>query len=171
MRIGLWLALGLLVAPTAALAAKVGKPAPAFTLTTYDGETVSLESLRGRVVLLNFWATWCGPCNREMPQIDTYLRRHRNAPLSVYAVTVDNEVPYDRLRFLAETLAFPLIKKMKGGGYGVLDGVPTNYVIDKAGVVRYAKSAAFDLDDLESVVSPLLAEPAPAAPTAVAARE
>ena len=154
------LILAILLAPTTALAAKVGKPAPPFEVTTYDGQKVSLESLRGKVVILNYWATWCAPCRVEMPQIDTYIRRHRTAPLAVYAVTIDNTVPYTRLKFLADTLAFPLVQKLKGNGYGTIKGaVPSNYVIDKAGVVRYARAGAFSLKDLEQTVTPLLSEP------------
>lgn len=143
-----------------AMAAKVGKPAPDFTLTDYEGQEVTLESLRGKVVLLNYWATWCGPCRLELPEMDKYVRRHRSAPLAIYAITIDNAVPYARLKFLADTLAFPLIQKIKGGRYGTIGGaVPTNYVIDKVGVVRYADAGAFNAQSLEATVTPLLAEP------------
>lgn len=156
------LALAILAAASPALAATVGKPAPDFTVTTYEGAQVSLESLRGKVVVLNYWATWCAPCRLELPEMDRYVRRHRGAPLAIYAVTIDNTVPYSRLRFLADTLSFPLIEKMRGGRYGAIKGaVPTNYVIDRAGVVRYAQAGAFNAQTLEAVVTPLLSEAAP----------
>lgn len=162
------LALGL--APSAALAAKVGKPAPRFVIVAYDDKQVASESLRGKVVVLNYWATWCAPCRNEIPEIDRYVRRHPGAPLAVYGVTLDKNVPYSRLRFLADTLKFPLVEGLKGGGYGPIKGaVPTNYVIDKAGIVRYAKSGAFDAEDLETLISPLLREPDPPAPVTTAA--
>ena len=123
-------------------------------------------------MILNYWDTWCGPCRVEMPQMDTYVRRHRTAPLAIYAVTIDNNVPYSRLKFLGDSLTFPLIQKLKGGGYGPLDGVPTNYVIDKAGVVRYVKARAFKLQDLGPLVTPMRAGAPPDDDgTGVAARE
>lgn len=156
------LVLAILLIPIAASAATVGKPAPSFVITTYDGEKISLESLRGKVVIVNYWATWCAPCRLELPQMDVYVRRHRTAPLAVYAITIDNTVPYSRLKFLGDTLAFPLTQKLKGGGYGAIRGaVPTNYVIDRAGIVRHAKAGAFTLADLERLVTPLLVEQPP----------
>lgn len=156
---GLAVALAIVSSATPAFAAKVGQPAPDFTLTTYEGQQVTLESLRGKVVVLNYWATWCAPCRLELPELDKYMRRHRTSPVAVYAVTIDNTVPYSRLKFLGDTLVFPLIQKVKGGSYGTIGGaVPTNYVIDKAGVVRYAKAGAFDARSLEAIVTPLLAE-------------
>lgn len=159
----LLLLVALTLAPGSALAAKVGKPAPDFVLVGYDGQTVRSSTLRGKVVVLNYWATWCAPCRREIPDIDAYVRRKRGAPLSVYAVTLDDAVPYSRLRFLGDTLKFPLMEKLKGRGYGTIGGaVPTSYVIDKAGVVRYAKAGALTPAMLEALVTPLLAEPDPA---------
>jgi cytochrome c biogenesis protein CcmG, thiol:disulfide interchange protein DsbE len=149
------------------LAAKEGRPAPKFVIVTYEGEQVPFESLRGKVVILNYWATWCAPCRNEIPEIDRFVRRHRGAPLAVYAITLDSNVPYSRLRFLGDTLKFPLVEKLKGGGYGTIKGaVPTNYVIDKAGVVRYAKAGAFTAASIEALVGPLLTEPEPTAAAA-----
>jgi cytochrome c biogenesis protein CcmG/thiol:disulfide interchange protein DsbE len=163
------LALALLLAAAPAHAAKVGKLAPKFVIVTYEGEQVPFESLRGKVVILNYWATWCAPCRNEIPEIDRFVRRHPGAPLAVYAVTLDNNVPYHRLRFLADTLKFPLVEKLKGSGYGTIKGaVPTNYVIDTAGVVRYAKAGAFTAAGLEALVAPMLAEPVPQVAAAAA---
>ena len=159
-----------LLAPSAALAGLVGKPAPKFTLVDYEGHEVTQADLKGKVVILNYWATWCAPCRNEMPAMDTYLRRHKDAPLAIYAITVDNNVPYYRLKFLDDSLAFSLMQRLKGRGYGVLDGVPTSYVIDKAGIVRHAKAGAFDMQRLEALVTPLLNEPNPAQAQAVASR-
>ncbi len=159
-----WLVVAALcLAPGAALAAKVGKPAPNFEIRTFDGYAIPLESLRGKVVILNYWATWCAPCRIELPQMDTYVRRHRTAPLVIYAVTIDNTTPWSRLKPLADTLVFPLVERLKGRGYGTIRGaVPTNYVIDRFGVVRYAESGAFTLESLEEIVTPMLTETSPA---------
>ena len=158
------------LAATPALAAKVGQAAPDFTVTTFDGRKVALEELRGKVVVLNFWATWCGPCRVELPELDAYVRRHRSDDLVIFAVTTEGSVPAYKLRPLAAAVSFPMATRIKGRGYGLVKGaVPTNYVIDKSGVVRLATAGAFDAQSLESIVTPLLKEPAPPATTVAAA--
>ena len=158
-------AAALLLAASPALAAKVGETARPFTVTTFDKQKIESGSLRGKVIVLNYWATWCAPCRRELPEMDAYVRRHRGAALQVFAVATEDSVPKAKLMPLANVLSFPLIARLKGHGFGILQGVPTNYVIDKAGVVRYAQAGAFDAATLEAVITPLLSEAAPAATT------
>jgi thiol-disulfide isomerase/thioredoxin len=151
--------------------AKVGQPAPDFTVKTFDGRKIALSELRGKVVILNFWATWCGPCRVELPELDAYVRRHRGADLVIFAVATENSVPESKLRPLANVVSFPMVTRIKGGGYGLVkQAVPTNYVIDKAGVVRLAKAGAFDAQSLEATITPLLAEAAPAVVAEAASR-
>jgi cytochrome c biogenesis protein CcmG/thiol:disulfide interchange protein DsbE len=146
--------------------AKIGRPAPPFTITTFDKQKVSLPDLAGKVVVLNFWATWCAPCRVELPMLDGYLRRHPSDDLKLFAVTTEGSVPNAKLQPLASVLSFPLATSISGRAYGPLDGVPTNYVIDRGGIVRYAKSGAFTEDGFDEVVRPLLAAPAPGKVTA-----
>jgi thiol-disulfide isomerase/thioredoxin len=140
---------------------KIGSPAPPFTVTTFDKQKVSLTDLAGKVVVLNFWATWCAPCRVELPMLDAYLRRHPGTDLRLFAVTTEGSVPNSKLKPLASMLSFPLATSISGRAYGPLDGVPTNYVIDRGGIVRYAKSGAFTENTFDDVVAPLLAAPAP----------
>lgn len=148
--------------PTPASAApKVGLPAPAFTLTTFDHKDVTSKTLAGKVILLNFWATWCGPCKIEMPLIHKYVLSHPD--LKAFAITTEDSVPPYQLQRLAQALSFPLALSIWGGGYRVLDGVPTNYVIDRAGVLRYAQANAFTGAGLDALLGPLLAAPVPQA--------
>ncbi len=138
----------------------VGKPAPDFTAAMLDGSKISLKDYRGQVLVINFWATWCGPCKRELPLLDGYYKAQQKYGLRVIAVTTEDSLPLSQLAPLAKVLNIPMLRYMRGG-YGALDGVPTNYVIDRAGVVRYAKAGAFDLDALNTLLVPLLQEPAP----------
>jgi cytochrome c biogenesis protein CcmG/thiol:disulfide interchange protein DsbE len=147
-------------------AARIGRPAPPFTITTFEGRRFSLADLGGKVVVLNFWATWCAPCRVELPMLDSYLRRHSDDDLKLFAVTTEGSVPDSKLKPLAAALSFPLATSISGHAYGPLDGVPTNYVIDRGGIVRYARSGAFTEDAFDEVVRPLLAAPAPGAVTA-----
>jgi peroxiredoxin len=156
-------ALSLIAAPALAKPPKVGDVAPNFKLTLIDGSKVSLDDLRGTVVVLNFWATWCGPCKRELPLLDSYYRVQSQHGLRVFAVTTEDSLPLNKLKPLFATMAIPSARNLKGP-YAPLRGVPTNYIIDRAGRIRYAKAAAFDLETLNAELVPLLREPAPAAP-------
>ena len=155
-------AAGALAFASSVSAASVGQPAPDFSMVTFDGKVVSLADLRGQVVVINYWATWCGPCRVEMPMFDTYLRAHADQGLRIFSVTTEGSVPAARLRPLAHALSFPLVTKMRGGGYGtVKNAVPTTYIIDRSGVVRVAQAGSFDERSFEDAVGPLLAQPAP----------
>jgi cytochrome c biogenesis protein CcmG/thiol:disulfide interchange protein DsbE len=142
---------------------RVGETAPDFTLTMIDRSKVSLSELRGQVIVLNFWATWCGPCLTELPVLDTYYKLQQRHGLRVFAIENrdHNSVPLSKLKSFLAKLTIPSARRIQGP-YRPLEGIPTNYVIDRNGIVRYAKAAAFDLDDLNTVLVPLLREPAPA---------
>nr|WP_230461341.1 TlpA disulfide reductase family protein [Sphingobium sp. CAP-1] len=139
---------------------KVGAAAPDFELTLIDGSKVALADLKGQVVVLNFWATWCVPCRRELPTLDGYYAMQQKYGLKVFAITTEGSVPIGQLKKLFAAMAMPSAKRIKGP-YGPLTGVPTNFVIDRAGVLRYARSGAFDLDALNALLVPLLQEKAP----------
>ena len=141
----------------------VGQPAQPFTITTFAKQKVRLADLRGKVVVINYWATWCAPCKAEMPMMDAVHRRFQDNGLEIFAVTTEDSVPPYQLRRVASLLSFPLATKLAGLGYGAINGaVPTSYVIDRNGTLRYAKSGAFDLESFQAVILPLLREPAPA---------
>jgi peroxiredoxin len=150
------------VADAARPSSIIGKPAPDFELTLMDGSKVRLADLRGQVVVLNFWATWCVPCRRELPLLDGYYRLQKQHGLRVFAVTTEDSVPPRLMKPLFAAMAITPTKRVKGHYELIGNAVPTNYVIDRAGIVRYAKAAAFDLDDLNTILTPLLKEAPPA---------
>ena len=141
---------------------KPGDPMPKFTVDVFGKQKVTSEELRGQVVIINRWATWCGPCKKELPELDAYYRKHAREGLRIFAVTTEDSVPDYLLKPLSSVLAFPLAHHVSGSAFDIMDGVPTNYVVDRNGVVRYAKAGAFDAETLDAVIGPLLAEPAPA---------
>uniref|UniRef100_UPI003561F3CD TlpA family protein disulfide reductase n=1 Tax=Sphingomonas sp. TaxID=28214 RepID=UPI003561F3CD len=143
---------------------RVGMVAPNFELTLVDGSKVTLDQLRGQVVVLNFWATWCGPCKTELPLLDRYYDIQKGKGLKVYAIATEDSLPLYMLKKLFAVMHMPSAKRIKGN-YPVMTGLPTNYIIDRSGHIRYAQSGAFDLDTLNQEIVPLLNEPVPAATT------
>jgi len=117
-----------------------GMPAPLFSASRLDGGTLSLESLRGQVVLLNFWAPACPPCRIEMPEIQKIHLRHAGQGLRVIGIT-EMDPPPDQLRAaIAKTGVSYTIHLDPGARIGslyALEAHPTSVVIDARGIMRY----------------------------------
>jgi thiol-disulfide isomerase/thioredoxin len=146
--------------PALAAGATVGKPAPSFSLTTYDKRKIKLADLLGKVIVINRWATWCGPCKAEMPMMSAFHRTHKDEGLEIFGVTTEDSVPPYMLKRVSEVLSYPLVLRFSGNGYPIMNAVPTSYVIDRHGVVRYAKAGSFNQQEFEQLILPLLHEPA-----------
>ena len=137
-------------------------PAPDFQLPTRDGGTVRLSDLRGKVVYLDFWATWCPPCRRSFPWMNTLHERYGRDGLVVVAVSLDHSHK-SMARFLEDTrptfvIAFDREGKV-GDAYHV-QIMPTSYLIDRQGRVRLIHRGfrKQDTPKLEKFVEKLLAE-------------
>jgi cytochrome c biogenesis protein CcmG/thiol:disulfide interchange protein DsbE len=137
----------------------VDQRAPDFQATTFEGQKLSLADLKGQVVVLNFWATWCGPCKKELPLLEDYYRKQHVAGLVVLAVATEDSLTPVQLRPLAKVLTLQMVKRFKGD-YGDIKYLPTNFVIDRKGILRYAEAGGFTEESLDEVLRPLLAESA-----------
>ncbi len=141
-----------------------GMLAPVLELELIDGTAFNLVDHRGKVVVLNFWASWCAPCREEMPAIDTFYRSHRADGLEVIAVSIDAPRDLDKVRRIVKNYSFAasLAFGRQASGYGRLSRVPVTFVIDRNGVLRfdgYKFAKLLDVPTLEKVVTPLLRNP------------
>jgi thiol-disulfide isomerase/thioredoxin len=120
-----------------AFAAKPGEPAPAFELTGANGERIALSALRGRVVYVDFWASWCAPCRRSFPWMNALAARYKGEGLAIVGINVDKRRE-DAERFLGDTpAAFTIAYDAQGAtpaAYAV-GGMPSAYLVDRRGVV------------------------------------
>jgi thiol-disulfide isomerase/thioredoxin len=152
-------AASLLAAPAVAgPKAKVGQPAPPTTITRFDKSEITLAELKGKVVVINHWATWCAPCKAEMPMMSGFHAQMKGHGFEIFGVTTEDSVPPRMLKKLSEALSYPLARKLSGDGYPILKGVPTSYVIDRKGIVRYAKAGSFETKEFTDLIVPLLKE-------------
>jgi cytochrome c biogenesis protein CcmG/thiol:disulfide interchange protein DsbE len=140
----------------------VGRPAAAFSLTTFDGQPLSLESLRGRVVVLNFWASWCVPaCYEEAPVLERGWRAWRERGVTVVGVDIQDTVEAAQKFIKDFGLTFPNARDPSGKvsiDYGVY-GVPETFFIDRRGRIRSKHVGAVTDEVFRSKVEPLLADP------------
>ena len=135
----------------------LNEAAPRLVLTALDGTAFDLTKQRGKVVLINYWATWCAPCKVEMPTLDAFFRRYHNQGLEIIGISVDFKGDIAKVPKAAKSVAYPvaLLSAITDNGFGPPEGVPLTYVIDTEGVVRDKFIAAPD-KLLHDVVVPLL---------------
>jgi thiol-disulfide isomerase/thioredoxin len=130
-----------LVAASVAHAAEPGARAPAFALPTAGGQTIALETLRGRVVYVDFWASWCAPCKRSFPFMNALARRYGDDRVTIVAINVDKKRA-DAQRFLAQTPAeFAVVYDPAGATAAAYDvrAMPSTYLIDRDGNVAWVE--------------------------------
>jgi cytochrome c biogenesis protein CcmG, thiol:disulfide interchange protein DsbE len=141
----------------AGAAVAIDQPAPELALTALDGQTLELSKLRGKVVLVNFWATWCAPCRKEMPTLDAFYRRYHGQGLELIGISVDFARDAAKMRKAAGSVTYPTVmaSDIPVNGFGPPEGVPVTYVVDVEGVVR-DKFIAVPNKLLHDVVVPLL---------------
>jgi len=129
----------LTVSPARAALPPVGQAAPNFTLKSDSGKNLRLSEFRGQVVLINFWASWCGPCRQEMPLLGKLYDQYRNAGFVLLGVGVDENTENGRAMSRRLGVRFPILfdrEQQVSQLYGV-DAMPATLLIDRDGTVRY----------------------------------
>ena len=134
---------------------------PHFTVRALTGDTITTEQLRGRVVLVNVWATWCAPCRMEMPMMEATWRRHRDAGLLVLGASVDRAGPAVVRAFVSErdiTYPIAIVDADVIASLGGVRGYPTSILIGRDGRVRHRVMGPIGPLTLEPAIRRALAE-------------
>jgi cytochrome c biogenesis protein CcmG, thiol:disulfide interchange protein DsbE len=157
-------AIACVVAAPLSRAAEEGAAAPSFDARLFDGRPFSSANEKGKVVVLNFWATWCAPCRAEMPALDAYYRAHRGEGLEIVAVSVDAPKDEAKAREVMKEFAFPaaFARDASFKGYGRIWRLPLTFVIDRSGTLRkegWYGDPGLDAALLDAAVTPLLRKP------------
>jgi len=139
MRLVRWMMAVSLCVPFLANAVGVNDAAPDFTLKSLQGTNLRLDEYRGQVVLINFWASWCGPCRQEMPLLDRLHKRYSDAGFAVLGVNVEGTMGPAKETADRTGVTFPVLvdENQKVSELYDLESMPSSIVVDRDGVVRY----------------------------------
>jgi peroxiredoxin len=136
-----------------------GEPIP-FEVKDMEGKTLSLEKFKGKVVLLDFWATWCGPCRQEMPNVKRVYKKYNKSGFEIVGISLDSRLDQVQSYIKKHEVSWPNHFDGKGWGNGVaqkykVSSIPATYLIDRQGKIRYK---ALRGPALERAVAQLIAE-------------
>lgn len=139
--------------------AELRKPAPDFELKDADGRTVKLSDLKGKVVMVNFWATWCGPCKLEIPWFIEFEKKYKDQGFAVIGIATDEEgweavKPYIQEKQVNYRIVMstPVVEQLYGG----VEALPMTFMIDKEGKVASIHTGLVSKSDYEDEIKELL---------------
>ncbi len=155
--------------PEAEAARMQGKPAPAFTLTTLDGKKVSLNDYKGHPVLVNFWATWCGPCKVEMPWFEEFNKQYASQGLVILGLADDVDAGKETIEKVAKKtgVTYPILltdgKVQKAYAPEGMDYLPMSFYVDRNGIIVDETAGLGGKDQIEAHIKRTIASGAPSA--------
>ena len=141
-----------------------GKPAPEISLETLDGKTMKLTDLRGKAVVLNFWATWCSPCKAEMPWFVDFQKQYAGDGLQIVGVAMDDSAKEDIDKFAKQMgVNYPVVlgKESLAEQYGGVEFLPTTFYIDRSGNIQERVFGIVDRQEAEASMKKVMATAAP----------
>ena len=162
LSLGLSAAASCLAQPARADDLRVGALAPPLALHTLGGDSIATRDLLGQIVIVTFWASWCGPCHAELPILSDYAQRHREQGLTVLGFSLDTPDTLPAVRAMAARLSFPvgLLGSGYAGAYGRIWRIPVSFTIDRRGCLAddgwHDRAPAWTEARLARVVTPLL---------------
>ena len=154
-----WLVMVVAVMLGGAIGAKdIGKAAPDFSRTDLAGNTVRLADYRGKLVLLNFWASWCPPCLEEMPRFSQWQQAFGAKGLQIIGVSMDDDAAAAQQLLAKRPVSYPIVMGDAGLGelFGGVLGLPTSYLIDAQGRIVARYRGETDLEKMEVKIKALL---------------
>jgi thiol-disulfide isomerase/thioredoxin len=146
-------------ATTAALSLPMIGPAPAWKLQDLSGKVVSSDEFKGKVVVLDFWATWCGPCRMEIPGYVELVKKYGKDGFTVVGVSIDQAGPDVVKQFVAKNgVNYPMVMadEKVAADFGGVEAIPTTFLIDRAGQIRDRKVGAEETAEYEKKIVSLL---------------
>ncbi len=158
---------------TAIQAKELAGKMPDFTLAQAKGPDIRLDKLKGQVIMMNFWATWCGPCRQEMPELETLYQRYKNSGFLILGINIENSNNVKKRKeiedFIIETnLSFPILYDLNKEVTTIIEkdfinkrmGMPTTIFLDRNGNARFFHEAyrPGDENKYEKVIEILLSE-------------
>jgi thiol-disulfide isomerase/thioredoxin len=155
---------GMGIGPGTLAATEVGQAAPALVVRELSGQLFDLAAQRGKVVLVDFWATWCPPCRAEMPALDAFYRRYRKRGVEIIGVSADRAHDRADVKKVMQAFSYPaaMLIDAKVNGFGTPTVLPIMYAVDADGVVRAKLTpdkTAITEKTLTDIVVPLLPQP------------
>lgn len=139
---------------------KVGQPAPDFTLDTLDGNQVMLSGLKGKAILINFWASWCVPCREETPELVNAYNTHHAEGLVILGINMTSiDIVSDAKSFVAEfqiPYPVPLDRDGKVAGLYRVSGIPTSFFINRQGTITHIQIGKLTAEQIEQLLLGIL---------------
>jgi peroxiredoxin len=140
---------------------KEGAPAPQASVKTLDGKRMDIAALRGNVIVVTFWATWCQYCKQELADLSDFYREHAQDGLSVIAISADDAEDAGKVRAQAKKYPFPVALQADAdaSAYGRIWRLPLTFVIDRRGVLRrdgWSDTSAVTRQQMDATITPLL---------------
>jgi peroxiredoxin len=139
----------------------IGAPAAAFSLQDLSGKPLDIANYRGKVVLLDFWATWCTPCRAEIPEFVEYQNKYGGQGLQVMGISMDDDVTPVRAFYQQFKMNYPVAvgNANLAENYGGILGLPVTFLIDRQGRVAAKYVGAADMNAMQQKLQSLLAAP------------
>ncbi|MFC2161787.1 TlpA family protein disulfide reductase [Acidobacteriota bacterium] len=136
--------------------------APDFTLTDMDGNTITLSELKGNVVFLNFWATWCTPCKKEIPFFNEAYKTHKDSGLKIIGISIDRSKHIVKRYLAKQEFLYPIAMGNQKflNVYGIARAVPVTVIIDKNGKLRHKVIGDLEREEIEKYFQELINEEA-----------